>query len=322
MRTLQLILSCFILLISCTPQADTDVEKESSLNLPDHAYIVVLGIAQDGGYPQAGCMKDCCKEFWDGKQAAHYASCLGIADPSTGERWLIDATPDYPEQTHLFNEMTQGKPARELSGIFLTHGHIGHYAGLMYLGRSVMGAKKTAVYAMPLMKNFIENNGPWNLLVELENIHLNEMTAGKVVVLNKNIQLTPLLVPHRGEYTETVGLIIEGPETRVLYISDIDHWEEWDTDIVQLIKEVDIAFLDATFYNSTELPGRNMAEVPHPAIQHSMDLFNNLSDNDKSKIHFIHMNHTNPVIRKGSEEYMKVINAGFKVAYEKQVVIL
>lgn len=322
MRNIPLILSCFILFISCTPQADTEGEKASSLNLPDQAYIAVLGIAQDGGYPQAGCRKDCCKEFREGKEPAHYASCLAIVDPYTGERWLIDATPDFPEQLHLLNKMAPSKSEPILSGIFLTHGHIGHYAGLMYLGRAVMGAKKIPVYTMPLMKNFIENNGPWNLLVELENIHLHEMTAGKVVSLNKKIQLTPFLVPHRGEYTETVGLLIEGPETRVLYISDIDRWEEWETDIVQIIKEVDIAFLDATFYSSDELPGRNMDEVPHPTMQHSMDLFKNLSDNDKAKIHFIHMNHTNPAIRQNSKAFRTIKNEGFNLAKEGQVIPL
>ena len=147
-------------------------------------YIVVLGIAQDGGYPQTGCHKNCCKAFYEGKEPRHYVSCLGIVDPASGERWMIDATPDFPEQLHLFDSIAPSEGQPGLTGIFLSHTHIGHYTGLMYLGREVMGAKNVPVYALPKMKAFLEHNGPWDLLVRLKNIELREMAAEKEIRLN------------------------------------------------------------------------------------------------------------------------------------------
>ena len=66
--------------------------------------------------------------------------------------------------------------------------------------------------------------------------------------LNKNIKITPFLVPHRDEYSETVGYKIKANNKSLIFIPDIDKWEKWETDITQLIEKVDYAFLDATFF--------------------------------------------------------------------------
>ncbi len=33
-------------------------------NPDDQPFLVVLGISQDAGFPQAGCARDCCKAAW------------------------------------------------------------------------------------------------------------------------------------------------------------------------------------------------------------------------------------------------------------------
>ena len=78
---------------------------------------------------------------------------------------------------------------------------------------------------------------------------------------------------------------------------------------------VDYALLDATFYDANELPGRNMADIPHPFVQESMQLFQNLSETERAKIIFIHFNHTNPLLL-DSPEREHVIKQGFQVASE------
>ena len=37
-------------------------------------YVVVLGITQDGGYPQAGCKKECCRDAWKDPARRRHAS--------------------------------------------------------------------------------------------------------------------------------------------------------------------------------------------------------------------------------------------------------
>ena len=272
-------------------------------------YVVVLGIAQDGGAPHAGCIKECCEEKWDNPTQYARVSSIGIVDPVTKESWIIDATPDFALQlTALDNQ---------LSGIFLTHAHIGHYTGLIHLGREVMGAKEIPVYAMPKMKTFLESNGPWNQLVALNNISINEISDKGKINLNERLSITPFLVPHRDEYSETVGYKIEGPNKSLVFIPDIDKWQKWDQDIKEVVSNNTYSLLDGTFYDIDELPGRDMSEIPHPFIVESMDLFSDIVN--KSGVYFIHLNHSNPALDSNSNAFDNIKKNGFHIAQRDQL---
>jgi len=284
--------------------------------LPDTPYGMVLGIAQDAGYPQMNCKKDCCKMAWNNPKLQKMTSCLAIVDPKTKQQWIIDATPNIKEQVQRLKNVTG---TETVDGVLLTHAHIGHYTGLMHFGREVMGSNKIPVYAMPRMKSSLEENGPWSQLVTLKNITLQTLKEDSTFRLNQNIKVKPVLVPHRDEFSETVGYEINILNKTLLFIPDIDKWGKWDTDIMELIKKVDYAFLDATFYKNGEL-GRDMSEVPHPFVEESMKLFTALSVKDKAKVHFIHLNHTNPLLIEGSEAQKAVINNGFNLAKEGQII--
>ena len=118
-------------------------------------YITVLGIAQDGGYPQAGCIAEHCLRHWRGEEKKRQVVSLGLTDQASGQNWLFEATPDFTTQ---LQQLQQASGSSNLSGIFLTHAHMGHYAGLLQLGREAMGAKGMPVYVMPKMKEFLETN--------------------------------------------------------------------------------------------------------------------------------------------------------------------
>ncbi|HJN64230.1 MAG TPA: MBL fold metallo-hydrolase [Flavobacteriales bacterium] len=279
-------------------------------------YVVVLGVAQDAGYPQAGCNKDCCKDAWEDPAKRKNVSCLALVDPISKEQWIFDATPDVKFQLQLLEKKSGINP---LSGVFITHAHMGHYTGLMHFGREVMGCNNLPVYCMERMQNFIKTNAPWDQLVKIENIKLKLLRNDSAIELNQRISVTPFLVPHRDEYSETVGYKIKANNKSLIFIPDIDKWEQWETDITELIKKVDYAFLDATFYKNGELK-RDMSEIPHPFVEESMGLFSNLSETDKQKVHFIHCNHTNPLLQEGSNAQKEVIKKGFNFAKEGQVI--
>jgi pyrroloquinoline quinone biosynthesis protein B len=285
----------------------------TSFQLPEKdPFIVVLGIAQDAGYPQIGCDKECCKKYWDKKITRQKVSCLALFDPATNQKWIFDATPDLTEQLHEADKIQKGT----LSGIFLTHAHIGHYTGLMYLGREALNAKEIPVYAMPRMHDYLKNNGPWSQLVSLNNLKLQKLKADSSIKLTDKISVTPILVPHRDEFSETVGYSIKTSKKSVLFIPDIDKWQKWAKDIKQMVRQHDYLFLDGTFYKDGELPGRNMSEVPHPFVQESISIFDKLPSVEKKRIFFIHFNHTNPLLDKQSPVYFEVKKKGFGVAVE------
>ena len=308
-RTYSFFISYFLLLILVTSFSKPKEEEP---------YVIVLGIAQDAGYPQVSCNKDCCKKVYEKKTTKQFVSCIAIVDPLSNQKWIIDATPDFPEQIKMLDDHQSG----DISGIFLTHAHIGHYTGLMYLGREVMNANKIPVYVMPRMCDFIKTNGPWSQLVTLNNIGLRKLKADSIIQLNERITVQPLLVPHRDEFSETVGFLIRIKSQSVLFIPDIDKWSKWEKDILEFVKQCDYLLLDGTFYQDGELPGRNMNEIPHPFIQETMLLFDRVSAVDKRKIWFIHFNHTNPLIRDDSKESKEVRANGFNLARQGQILRL
>ncbi len=281
----------------------------------DAVFIHVLGVAQDAGYPQAGCYQPHCMAGWEDKDLRRTASSIAVVDEAGRSKYLFDATPDMREQ--LF-ELHRIAPDGEysLGGVFLTHAHIGHYTGLMHFGHEASGTSDVPVYAMPRMHEFLSTNGPWDQLVRYRNIRLEKLEDGRDIGLPVGLSVTPFLVPHRDEYSETVGYRIEGLRRPALFIPDIDKWSRWSVDIRALIRSVDYALLDASFFADGELPNRAMDSIPHPFVAESMALFENLTADEKRRIVFIHMNHTNPLLIDGSGEQKDVREQGFRVAFE------
>jgi len=278
-------------------------------------YVVVLGIAQDGGYPQAGCKKECCKIVYEKKIPPQLVSCIALVDPISNEKWIFDATPDFAEQHYQLNSITNN--TSELNGIFLTHAHIGHYTGLMYLGRESMGAKMMKVYAMPKMKIFLEDNGPWSQLVKLQNIDIQSIEEEKEIILNDRLKVIAFKVPHRDEFSETVGYKIISKNKTLVFIPDIDKWQKWNKDLKKLVKENDYLLLDGTFYKDGEI-NRPMSEVPHPFVTETMEILSDLPRGERKKVNFIHFNHTNPVLKSNSKESKTLKMEGFSVSNQKQ----
>ena len=283
-----------------------------------NANLVVLGTAQDAGKPQIGNSDD---PAWRDSTLIRTASSIALVNRQAATYSLFDATPDVKFQMHMLeisSEVASIEGERlKLGEIFLTHGHMGHYLGLAQFGREAMGAKSIPVYAMPKMQSFLENNGPWDLLVKLDNIEIKPLADQTSIKINETISITPFTVPHRGEYTETVGYRIQGASKSAVYIPDIDSWEQWDaagTKLEDVIAANDYLLLDGTFYSGDELPGRDMTKIPHPTIVHTMERLKTLSPAARTKIRFIHLNHSNPAHDKATNAYEDIEKAGYKVA--------
>ena len=273
---------------------------------------VVLGMAQDGGVPHIGCRQERCEAARRDPSRRERVASLGLVDGD--RRFLIDATPDLPSQVA---SLDPGRPASRpiVDGILLTHAHIGHYTGLMYLGREALGAQAVPVWATPRMARFLRENGPWSQLVALGNIALKEMEPGREMALTERLRVTPLLVPHRDELSDTVGFRIQGPSRALLYIPDIDKWERWDRGLPEEVAGVDWALLDGTFEDPAELPGRSRAEIPHPLVGETVARLG--PPPRRAQVLFIHLNHTNRLLR--DEAAVRSLGAkGFAVARDGQ----
>ena len=238
-------------------------------------------------------------------------TAIAVIDRTSDSSYLFEATPEFRDQLYRL----QQEAPFPLTGIFLTHAHIGHYTGLMHLGREAMGTQGVPVYAMPRMLEYLSNNGPWSQLVSLGNIDLRRLEHETPIRLNE-LSVTPFLVPHRDEYSETVGYRIEGPNRKALFIPDINKWEDWELSIVEVLETVDYALIDASFFADGELGNRDMSQIPHPFVSETMALFAQSSAEVRNRIWFIHMNQSNPLLNPGSDASRLVQSRGFNVARE------
>ncbi len=270
------------------------------------SYLKVLGTVQDGGSPHIACKKNCCRDLSTQEKTRRKITSFEIFQPESKQSILFEATPDIVSQWAALSF--------PIKGIFITHAHMGHYSGLLHLGREALGSKNIPVFTMPKMRSFIENNAPWSQLVNLKNIQLRTLKNKKPIEPLKNLIVTPISVPHRDEFSETVGYKIKGPNKTVLFVPDIDKWSLWEEDLITLLKEVDFAFIDATFFSRKEINYRSLSEIPHPLVTETITYLKNENISLKNKIYFIHMNHTNPLLDKNSEASDFILKEGFHIA--------
>lgn len=278
----------------------------------------VLGIAQDGGLPHAACRCDRCEAAREDPRRASGVSSLALIAPGPGKVYLVDAAPEITAQLNLLDDARRspmGKVDRApIDGVLLTHAHMGHYLGLSYLGFEAVSTKGVPVWASQRMGDFLRANGPWSQLVSQKNIRLHRATPEAPFTLEGGLKVTPFLVPHRDEYTDTLGYRVDGPNRSLVYIPDSAPWRKWKAPLKDRLKGVDIALLDATFYSGDELPGRDLSLIGHPLVVDTMELLQDRVTAGTLEVYFIHLNHSNPALTPGSAARKEIQRRGFHVA--------
>lgn len=301
------------------PRRKSSIIPEKALSKPDETRVLVqiLGTSQDAGLPQLGCYCRNCVRARENPLYARLISSLALIDLHEKKYFLLDATPDIRHQSdraldRLMVEKRGKKNAPH--AILLTHAHIGHYTGLMFYGYESMSTEKVPVHCTSRMGRFLSENGPWSLLVRLNNISLNTLYPGKKYSLTARISITPFLVPHRNEYSDTLGFRISGEKKNLLYIPDIQSWEAWSRSIVEETERAEFALLDGTFYGPDELPGRDIAKIGHPIIKTSMKTLGGVAKKGRTQIYFTHLNHTNLALDPEGNARKEIRDKGFRLA--------
>ena len=182
-----------------------------------------------------------------------------------------------------------------------------------------MNLSKLPVYVLPRMKVFLEKNIMFKQLIDNRHIVLKNINDNYKIELGNDISIKPFLVPHRNEFSETAGYKIQSKTHSIIYIPDIDCWEEWNVNLNDLLQENNILILDGTFYAKTEIKNRDIKKIPHPSIIDTMKLTKNNSILQKNKIYFTHLNHTNNAINKDTAEYKNIITSGYNILEDRQI---
>jgi pyrroloquinoline quinone biosynthesis protein B len=299
-----------ILCAGCTVPAAPESPRAPSLEL------FVLGIAQDGGVPHFGCEKPCCASARaSGKEL--FPACLGIVARPSSELLLVEATPRVEAQVAMLHQLaeTSARGRRPVDAVLLTHAHIGHYLGLAQFGREVAATKDLPIWCSHRLADFLRGNGPWRQLIELQQIAPREFAPRQPFMPIAGLEVVAIPVPHRDEYSDTMAYRLKGAQRTVLFVPDIDAWDRAPGLLEELIAGVDVAYLDATFYDGRELPERKLAEIPHPLMTDTMRRLAPLAQQRPGAIRFLHLNHTNPALR-DLDVIRHVTEAGFAIAQQ------
>jgi pyrroloquinoline quinone biosynthesis protein B len=298
--------------------------------VPDaaQARALILGSAQDGGMPQAGCFTPAC-ERGRATEPPRLVASLGLVTRSAPEAspgfYLVDASPDLPRQMDLLAKeepifRDRSAARRPFDGIFLTHAHMGHYLGLAHLGREALATAATPVHCTQRMADFLTANAPWSLLVDEGRLDLRPLAPGRLRRIDDALSAWCMPVPHRDEFSDTVAWFFEGPERSLLYLPDIDQWSRWERDVADVVSTVDVALLDGSFYSADEVPGRAVEDIPHPLIPDSMRRLADVTR--RTRVIFTHLNNSNPALDLDGPEARAVRAAGFGIAREGTSLIL
>ncbi|MDH3285083.1 MAG: MBL fold metallo-hydrolase [Acidobacteriota bacterium] len=306
------------------PEVDSGFARDTRADTGP--YILTLGTAQDGGLPHAACSCERCEAARGDAARLRRIASLAVVLPESRESYLIDATPDVREQLHALggahDEPRGGVDRSPVDGVLLTHAHLGHYTGLAFFGYEAIHTRGLPVYCTPGLARFLRGNGPWSQLVELGNVALQEIRPGEPLALGAGVAVTAITVPHRDEFSDTVGYELRGPNRRVLYVPDTEPWERWERPIEELLQVVDTAILDGTFFSLDELPGRDVAAIGHPLMISTMDRLEPLVRTGKLRVVFTHLNHSNPALDPESDARREIERRGFFLLEDGQVLPL
>ena len=275
--------------------------------------VTLLGLAQDGGRPQAGCTRSCCAGL--SPSEASFPVALGITDGE--ENHLIEATRFLGQQMTLWNQSN-------IDNVLLTHAHFGHVDGLGLFGRETMNARGVGLHISSEMEHLVDRTPQWSLMVDQGVFTPKIFHDGDALHLSKHLTVQPIRVPHRDELSDMHAFVVRGPNRSLLFLPDHDTWQEtlgrhheptirsWLASL-----KVDIALIDGTFWSSDELAGRNQDKVPHPPVSITLEMLGSREEDDP-EIHFIHLNHTNPLYDSSSEATAILAASGWTIAKQGQ----
>lgn len=287
--------------------------------------VKVLGTAQDGGFPGFGCYCPNCLKARENPSLARLRACLALCDMKNRKTFFVDATPDIASQFDIIHNRMGYAPKERtsvLTSILLTHADLGNYTGLLFYGYEGLNATRVPVYCTPTFSRFMEDNYPWSDLIQYENVLLNLIHPEEKISLTPRMFITPLLVPSRDEYSDTLGMVIQGESKKLLYIPEIESWEGLERSIEEEVESADFAILDGTYFSQEELRSSGLKKIGHPFMTETMKLLGPVAESGKTEIYFSHLNHTNAALDPEGSALKEIKQRGFDLASEGMEITL
>ena len=289
---------------------------------------LVLGSAAGGGFPQWNCLCPNCRLAWERDPRVERRTQASLAVSLDGDRWVVlGACPDLRQQILDAPALHPRRAPRHspIRGVFLPNGDIDNIAGLLVMREmqpfTIWGSEATLAHV---------RSGVFAALDE-KLCPRAPVTLDAPLDTGLGYTITPFAVPGKIPlYMEPpdeseLGLGVEGETTLGLEISDgmsrayyIPSCARMTNGLRARLEGADLLFFDGTTYDDDEmirlgLSPKTAWRMGHMAMRASVEALAELKIGRKI---FIHINNSNPVLCRGSEERSRVEAAGWTLAHD------
>jgi pyrroloquinoline quinone biosynthesis protein B len=307
--------------------------------------IKVLGSAAGGGFPQWNCNCRNCSDARKGLKDLKPRTQSSLAvSADVRDFVLLDASPDLRQQitdTSELHPVAGTARSSPIKAVVLTNGDVDHVAGLL----NMREGQPFTLYATDRVLKVLESNSVFNVL-DKSIVRREAMWLGRPFTIQGpagflGLEVEAFSVPGKialyledeqagenfgTEEGDTVGLkLTEKGSGR--YFFYIPGCAALDDELRVRLKHAPLVFFDGTLYRDDEMIGQGLLNKTGTRMGHL-----NMSGSDGSiaafedlevqrKI-FIHVNNSNPALRKGSPERQAIEAAGWEIGYDGMEVAL
>lgn len=292
--------------------------------------VEVLGSSAGGGLPQWNCRCENCRLARQGDESVVPRTQSSVAVSPDGRDWvLLNASPDLRDQVNAFLPFhdVEGSRGTRVRSVVLTDAEVDHAGGLLLMRE----AGRLDVFTTPAVREHLTKH--WTLLPALESFLDLQHRSLRVDVSGPSVGLfdgrlhmdtfsvsgTPPSYSVRSATPgDTVGLEIRDADTdrTFVYVPGLGEV----TDALQArLRGASLVMVDGTFWSDDELAAvdpsapdaRDMGHMPMSGPDGTLRILETLPE---AQAVYVHINNTNPVLRRDSTPRDRVESAGVTVA--------
>ncbi len=285
----------------------------------------VLGSAAGGGVPQWNCACDSCAAARRGSIPRRSQSSFAVSGDGASW-WLVNVSPDIAQQIETF-EPLQPREARgtPIAGILLTDANVDHMGGLAVLRQT--GARGFTLWSSGVVRDVALRQlafAPFALAP-----HAWHVFGDEPCELDARLSVRAFAVPgttpgydgRRALAGAVVALEITDRASDSRFLA-APIFGEIESPFGDALGAADVAFVDGSFYREDELeahgvPGKSARRLGHLPVDGPDGSRERLASfAARTRIAYVHLNNTNPLVDPASSEARETRDAGFEIAYD------
>lgn len=289
--------------------------------------VIVLGSAAGGGFPQWNCGCPNCVLVRRGSPDVTVATQDSVAVSGDGENYyVLNASPDIHRQIQATPELhPKGQRHTPIAGLVLSNGDMDHVLGLFSLRES----QPLSLFATPrVLEGLLDRNAMAKTVQRFDG-HLTRRELGLGVPVDLGAGLTLRAEPIAGKLPvhlegalppspeDNVALVLEQGGRRLVYATACPDVRE----LAPLVDASTTLLVDGTFFTETELVdlglskarAKSMAHQPMTGEHGSLEHIQRMG---ALRAIYTHINNTNAVLRRDSEQRAQVLTAGVEIAFD------